>query len=91
MDINEITMWVSHAGTSLGVNGDAYGAKMPGEAVESLRARLAEVEAQRNMLREYMERLSCLGNGDASDEYEQRAKEYAAARAAVDALVGEGN
>jgi hypothetical protein len=51
MDINEAIMWVEHAQTSMQVNGDPYGAKMLGEAVKALLARLAEVEAQRDMLK----------------------------------------
>jgi transposase-like protein len=51
MDINEAIMWVEHAQTSMQVNGDPYGAKMLGEAVKALRARLAEVEEQRDMLK----------------------------------------
>jgi len=50
MDINEAIMWAEHAQTSMQVNGDPYGAKMLGEAVKALRARLAEVEAQRDKL-----------------------------------------
>lgn len=44
MNIGEAIGWVEHAQTSMQVNGDAHGAKLLGEAVSALRARLAEFE-----------------------------------------------
>jgi len=58
MDINEAIMWAAHAQTSMQVNGDPYGAKLLGKAVKSLRAHLAEVEAQRDGLREDLRKIA---------------------------------